>query len=221
MNVLAKDLTKQDRYDDLTSFGVGQPTAVKFLGEDSGLIRTPDVVDNVTQYTEIFGQGVTATTAQIASIYQTIGNHGVRQPLTLVSGCEQPDGKVTDTPDSSGVRVISESAADQTVQMLESVAQHGSLRSYVGGSGYRIALKSGTAEVARNGVYTADRVISVAGIVPADNPQFAIIVVFGLPQIERSSAAAAPAFAKLMEQTLKYYRVPPSSGKPLDLPSTW
>jgi cell division protein FtsI (penicillin-binding protein 3) len=221
MNVLAKDLTKQDRYDDLTSFGVGQPTAVKFLGEDSGLIRTPDVVDNVTQYTEIFGQGVTATTAQIASIYQTIGNHGVRQPLTLVSGCEQPDGKITDTPDSSGVRVISESAADQTVQMLEAVAKHGSLRDYVGGSGYRIALKSGTAEVARNGVYTADRVISVAGIVPADNPQFAVIVVFGLPQIERSSAAAAPAFAKLMEQTLKYYRVPPSSGKPLDLPSTW
>jgi cell division protein FtsI (penicillin-binding protein 3) len=221
MNVLAKDLTKQDRYDDLTSFGVGQPTAVKFLGEDSGLIRTPDVVDNVTQYTEIFGQGVTATTAQIASIYQTIGNHGVRQPLTLVSGCEQPDGKVTDTPDSSGVRVISESAADQTVQMLEAVAKHGSLRNYVGGSGYRIAVKSGTAEVARNGVYTADRVISIAGIVPADNPQFAIIVVFGMPQVERSSVAAAPAFAKLMEQTLKYYRVPPSSGKPLDLPSTW
>jgi len=221
MNVLAKDLTKQDRYDDLTSFGVGQPTAVKFLGEDSGLIRTPDVVDNVTQYTEIFGQGVTATTAQIASIYQTIGNHGVRQPLTLVSGCEQPDGKVTDTPDSSGVRVISESAADQTVQMLEAVAKHGSLRNYVGGSGYRIAVKSGTAEVARNGVYTGDRVISIAGIVPADNPQFAIIVVFGMPQVERSSVAAAPAFAKLMEQTLKYYRVPPSSGKPLDLPSTW
>jgi cell division protein FtsI (penicillin-binding protein 3) len=82
-------------------------------------------------------------------------------------------------------------------------------------------VKSGTAEVARNGVYTGDRVISIAGIVPADNPQFAIIVVFGMPQVERSSVAAAPAFAKLMEQTLKYYRVPPSSGKPLDLPSTW
>jgi len=221
MNVLAKDLTKQDRYDDLTAFGVGQPTAVKFLGEDSGLIRTPDVVDNVTQYTEIFGQGVTATTAQIASVYQTLGNHGVREPLTLVSGCEHPDGTVTDAPPSDGVRVISASAADQTIQMLEAVAKHGSLRDYVSGSGYRIALKSGTAEVARNGVYTADRVISVAGVVPADNPQFAVIVVFGLPQIERSSAAAAPAFAKLMEQTLKYYRVPPSSGKPADLPSTW
>lgn len=221
MNVMAKDLSKQDRYDALTSFGVGQPTAVKFLGEDSGLIRTPDVVDNVTQYTEIFGQGVTATTAQLASIYQTLGNHGVRQPLTLVSGCEREDGSVSDTPSGTGVQVISASAADQTVEMLEAVAEHGSLRDFVSGSGYRIALKSGTAEVARNGVYTDDRVISVAGIVPADNPKFAIVVVFGLPQVARSSVAAASAFAKLMEQTLKYYRVPPSSGKPPNLPSTW
>lgn len=221
MNILAKDLGKKERYDILTSFGVGNPTAVSFLGEDPGYIAKPEVVDNVTKFTEIFGQGVTATSAQIASIYQTLGNNGLRMPLTLVAGCEQTDGTLTDQPSTEGVQVISEEAADLTVSMMEAVARRGGLAAPVAVPGYRIAIKSGTAEVARNGVYSDDRIISVAGVAPAENPRYAVVVTYGLPQSERSSYAAASSFAKLMGQTLKYFRVPPSSGKPDNLPIEW
>ncbi len=54
---------------------------------------------------------MSATTAQIASLYQTIGNDGVRVPLSLVDGCEWPDGTVTQTPDTTGTRVVSADAA--------------------------------------------------------------------------------------------------------------
>jgi cell division protein FtsI (penicillin-binding protein 3) len=218
MNVMAQPLNKRERYEMLTSFGIGTSTAVNFLGEDSGFIQTPELVDNVTRYTEIFGQGVTATSAQIASVYQTLGNGGVRKPLTLVTGCERPDGTMTDLPSTEGVQVISKEAADLTVSMMENVALKGSLSSLAAVPGYRIAIKSGTAEVARRGVYTDDRIISVAGVAPAENPQFAVVVTFGLPKYERTSMAAGTSFAKLMGQTLKYYRVPPSSGKPKDWP---
>lgn len=218
MNIMAKPLNKRERYDILTSFGVGTSTAVKFLGEDSGFIEVPELVDDVTRYTEIFGQGVTATSAQVASIYQTLGNGGVRKPLTLVTGCKRPDGTMTDEPPTEGVQVISKEAADLTVAMMENVATKGSLSSLAAVPGYRIAIKSGTAEVARRGVYTDDRIISVAGVAPAENPQFAVVVTFGLPRYERTSMAAGTSFAKLMGQTLKYYRVPPSSGKPKDWP---
>lgn len=221
MNIMAKELGKQERYDLLTSFGVGTPTAVSFLGEDPGYIAKPEVVDNVTKFTEIFGQGVTATSAQVASIYQTLGNNGVKMPLTLVAGCEQTDGTLTDQPPTEGEQVVSEAAADQTVSMMETVARRGGLASAVAVPGYRIAIKSGTAEVARNGVYSDDRIISVAGVAPAENPRFAVVVTYGLPQSERSSNAAASSFAKLMGQTLKYFRVPPSSGKPDNLPIEW
>ncbi len=221
MNVMAIDLTKKDRYDMLTSYGIGTPTAVNFLGEDPGYIAKPEVVDGVTQYTQIFGQGVTATSAQVASIYQTFGNGGVRMPLTLVAGCEAEDGTMTDLPPTEGVRVISESAAEQTMAMLETVATDGSLSVLAKVPGYRVAVKSGTAEVARNGVYTDDRIISVAGIAPAENPKFAVVVTFGLPQLGRNSREAATSFAKLMGQALKYYRVPPSSGKAEKLPTEW
>lgn len=221
MNVMAFDLTKKDRYDMLTSYGVGSPTAVNFLGEDPGYITKPDVVDDVTRYTQIFGQGVTATSAQIASIYQTLGNRGVRMPLTLVAGCESSDGTLTDLPPTTGIQVISESAADQTMSMLETVATKGGLSVLAAVPGYRIAIKSGTAEVARNGVYSDDRIISVAGIAPAENPKFAVVVTYGLPQAARTSREAATSFAKLMGQALKYYRVPPSSGKAENLPTDW
>ncbi len=221
MNIMAKALGKQQRYDILTSFGVGTPTAVGFLGEDPGYIAPPETVDDVTKITEIFGQGVTATSAQIASIYQTLGNEGVRMPLTLVSGCEKSDGTLTDQPPSTPVRVISESAAQKTIEMMETVAQQGALASLVGVPGYRIAIKSGTAEVARNGVYTNDRIISVAGVAPAESPKFAVVVTFGLPRWERTSLAAASTFSKLMGQILKYYRVPPSSGHAKTLPVDW
>lgn len=221
MNVMAKRLNKTERYEILSSFGIGKSTAVGFLGEDPGYIATPDVVDDVTRYTEIFGQGVTATSAQIASVYQTLGNNGVRMPLTLVSGCERPDGTMTDIPAKEGVRVISEEAAAKTVSMLETVAKQGALSDLARVKGYRIALKSGTAEVARNGVYSNDRIISVAGVAPAENPQFAIVVTYGLPRFERTSLAAASSFAKLMGQTLKYFRVPPSVGRAKNWPISW
>lgn len=221
MNIMAKRLNKSERYDILTSYGIGSQTAVKFLGEDPGYIATPDIVDNVTQFTEIFGQGVTATSAQMASVYQTLGNKGVRMPLTLVSGCVHDDGSMTETPPTEGVRVISELAAEQTVSMMETVSKQGALRNLVGISGYRVAIKSGTAEVARRGVYSSDRIISVAGVAPAENPQFAVVVTYGLPRYERTSLAAATSFAKLMGQALKYYRVPPSSGRAKDWPIGW
>jgi cell division protein FtsI (penicillin-binding protein 3) len=221
MNVIAEDLTKQDRYDMLTSFGIGSRTGVSFLGEDAGYIAKPEVVDHVTKHTQIFGQGITATSAQIASVYQTLGNGGVRMPLTLVAGCEADDGTVSNLPPAAGIPVISESAAKQTLSMMETVATQGSMRDLAKVPGYRIAIKSGTAEVARNGVYSEDRIISVAGVAPAENPKFAVVVTFGLPQVGRTSSDAATTFAKLMGQALKYYRVPPSSGRAENLPTEW
>jgi cell division protein FtsI (penicillin-binding protein 3) len=206
-------LTKKQRYDILTSWGLGSATPVGFLGEDSGLVVSPDVVDDVTQFTELFGQGMTVTSAQMAQAYQILANGGTRMPLTLVEQCTQPDGTVTSVPTEDSRQVVSQDTAETTVRMMENVARYGSAARVVKVPGYRIAVKTGTAEVARNGKYTSDRIISVAGIAPADNPQYVVIVTIGMPKVRRSSYYAGPAFATLMGQVLKYYRVAPSTGK--------
>lgn len=223
--MLSNQLTEQQKYEYFRKFGLAQPTAVDFLGEDVpgnyGRVFAPGEIDSVSEKTQMFGQGITATSAQMASIYQTLGNGGVRMPLTLVSGCERPDGTWTDVPVATGERVVSEYAADTTLLMMETVASQGALRPVIEVPNYRLAAKTGTGEIAENGEYGSERMVSLAGVFPADRPEYAIVVTFARPDIMKSSAAAAPTFNAIMEQVIKTFRVQPSSEAAPDLPLTW
>ncbi|MET1044911.1 MAG: penicillin-binding transpeptidase domain-containing protein, partial [Microbacteriaceae bacterium] len=118
-------------------------------------------------------------------------------------------------------QVVSEYAADSAVNMMETVVTGGSLRNQLQIPGYRVAAKSGTAEVAEGGTYTNDRVVSLAGVAPAEDPQFAVVVTYGKPDTIKTSAAAAPTFRKIMTQVLTMYRVPPSTEAAPAMPTTW
>jgi cell division protein FtsI (penicillin-binding protein 3) len=219
--ILAQKLSKQARHDYLEAFGFNSDTAVDFLGESSGSVLPMDQTDAITNLTQQFGQGMSATSAQIASLYQTIGNGGVHMPLTLVEGCEHPDGTWTGKPSTEGTRVVSESAADTTVQMMEIVANQGILKNVLQIPGYRVAAKTGTAEVAENGTYGSSRIVSVAGLIPAGDPQYAIVVTFAKPDTMRTSAAAAPAFNAIMKQVIKTFRITPHTNGAPSLPTVW
>jgi cell division protein FtsI (penicillin-binding protein 3) len=219
--VLTEGVDAQKRHDYLRAFGFDQPTGIEFNGESSGRLIPVDQLDSISNITQQFGQGMTATSAQVAGLYQTLGNGGVRMPLTLVSGCELPDGTMTMTPSTTGERVVSEYAADTTVQMMETVASQGALASVLSIPGYRVAAKTGTAEVAENGAYGADRIVSVAGLVPAEDPKYAIVVTFAKPDTMKTSAAAAPTFNAIMEQVIKTFRITPSNQAAPNLPLTW
>jgi cell division protein FtsI (penicillin-binding protein 3) len=64
-------------------------------------------------------------------------------------------------------------------------------------------------------------VISIAGIVPADNPQYVVVVSIVKPQTVRFSYAAAPAFEAIAGHVLKHYRVPLSDRAQDLLPLRW
>ncbi|MHB1234044.1 MAG: peptidoglycan D,D-transpeptidase FtsI family protein [Microbacteriaceae bacterium] len=221
ISLLSQQMPSSTLYDYMKKFGIGQKTAVNFNGESAAPLRPPTQWDALTKLTVSFGQGVTATAAQMASVYQTLGNGGVRLPLTLVEGCQHPDGTVTDLPPTAGTRVVSASAAQQTVQMLESVVNDSSHKTQLTIPGYNMAAKTGTAQVAAHGVYTSDRVISTIGLAPAENPQYVVAVTFSNPKINRTSDFATPIFRKIMAQVLKTFRVTPSTVPPANLPSTW
>ncbi|HWM33717.1 MAG TPA: penicillin-binding protein 2 [Pseudolysinimonas sp.] len=219
--ILSKKLSLEKRHAYLEAFGFGTETAVGFNGESPGSVLPVAQTDAITNLTQQFGQGMSATSAQVASLYQTIGNGGVRMPLTLVDGCEWPDGTWTQKPGTEGVRVVSESAADTTVQMMEMTAQEGLIKDIIKIPGYRVAAKTGTAEVAQNGKYGDDRIVSVAGLVPAGDPQYAIVVSFTKPDTMRTSAAAAPAFTAIMKQVIKTFRITPQTKGAPSIPTTW
>jgi cell division protein FtsI (penicillin-binding protein 3) len=213
--------SEKARYDNLIKFGLGSKTSVGFLGEASGSVKTPAKVDTITSFTQQFGQGLSATSAQIASIYQTLGNDGKKVPLTLVASCTAPDGTVTSPTQGATTQVVSASAAQSVRQMMETVTTQGSLRTLINIPGYRIAAKSGTAQVAENGKYGNNYTVSVAGLIPADKPQYVVIVTLSKPQTNRTSAAAAPAYATIMKQVIKTFRIQPSTTAAPNVPVSW
>ncbi|MBU1586372.1 MAG: penicillin-binding protein 2 [Actinobacteria bacterium] len=213
-------LPAQQRHDYMAAFGLGQETEVNFLGESSGDLPDADQWFGRSNYSVQYGQGISATSVQVASIFQTLGNGGVRMPVTLVEGCEHPDGTVTDKPSTEGRQVVSEAAARTTISMMEQVANKSGSAPNLQIPGYRTAVKSGTAEVAVNGEYGNQVIISYAGVAPADNPQYAVVVTAGnLDSVY--SGLIAPVWRDVMAQTLTTFRVPPSTTPAPDLPVYW
>jgi len=223
ISLLGQNLSAQARYDYMVKFGLNEPTAVGFLGEPTQGVRQPSAWDEQTSINTMFGQGVSTTALHVAGIFQTLGNHGVRLPAQLVESCTAPDGTVSMTPSGDSVQAVSAYAADTTVNMLESVVSAGDLKDVLTIPGYRVAAKTGTAEMARSDGtgYGSDRVVSVAGLAPAENPQYVVVVTFTKPSTMKTSAAAAPTFNKIMSQVLEMYRVPPSTEPAPAIPQTW
>jgi cell division protein FtsI (penicillin-binding protein 3) len=212
-------MSPQKRYEYMKRFHLGERTEVGFGGEETGdLHGGPDDWDAQTNLTTMFGQGLTTTAVQMASVYQTIANGGVRMPVSLVAGCRQADGTLTGTPATDGTRVVSEAAARGTVDMLENVATKGWLADQVRIQGYRVATKTGTAQHADgSGGYSSSYIVSLAGIAPADAPQYVVSVSLADPVKMNTSGAAAPIFREVMTQVLKQYAVVPSGSSSPDL----
>lgn len=222
ISMLGTRLSQQQRYDYLTKFGLGSTSAVKFPGEPTAPLRPVSQWDQQTNYNEMFGQGISATSIQMASAYQAIANGGVRLPVKLVKSCTSSDGKSTTPATGSGTRAVSASTARQVLDMLEETIPKGTLSSMTPIPGYTIAAKTGTAQIADapGGGYGTDYITSVAAIAPAANPQYVVLVTFNKPTTNRTSAGVGPAFRAIMTDVLQDYRVEPNDQS-ANLPITW
>ena len=224
LSMFGEKLSPQQRYDYFAQFGVGKKTAVDFIGEANGMIRTPDTWGAQDIYTTTFGQALTVTAPQVASLYQAIANDGVQTPLRLVEGCTAADGTVTKQEVPDAHRIMSEQTSAEMRTIVENVAEQGGVADLIKIPGYRIAAKTGTAQTLDevNGGYKAGVYdTSLVGFAPADDPQYVVIVTMKEPTKVTSSTAVAPAFQQAMTQVLKTYRVMPSATPFTDiLPKT-
>ncbi|KAB1643977.1 peptidoglycan D,D-transpeptidase FtsI family protein [Gulosibacter chungangensis] len=201
------------RYQYLLDFGFANQTDVGFIGEESGILYEPEQWDSHTALSIMFGQGISVTAAQMASAYQTIANGGTSESLKLVKGCLQEDGELTDVPESSSNQVISADAAALTLQALEATAQDSWLADEVAIPGYRVGMKTGTAQVVNpeTGLYEENSYItSMAGVAPIDDPKYVVIVTLANPVKITTSAATASAWQQAMSYMLTSNDIAPS-----------
>ena len=172
------------RYDYQRRFGFGQKTALDFPGESAGLLHAPGSkgYDGRTRYTTMFGQGLSTTMVQSAQVFATLANGGVREPTHVVAGTRGADGRFVPTPLGPPVRVVSERTAKQVVSMLEGAVGEGGTGEAATVPGYRVAGKTGTAQIAGEGGYAGNGFIgSFNGMAPAEDPQLVVAVSVARP----------------------------------------
>ncbi|GAA5037006.1 penicillin-binding protein 2 [Microbacterium fluvii] len=214
-------VSKQIRYDYLKKFGIGDGSAVGFLGEQSGLVYPADEWGAQTTYNTAYGQGLTTTLPELVGAYSAIANDGVRQPLRLVESCTAADGTVTEPDLPDAVQVVSADTAEQVRDILSSVALESSNASKIKIDGYNIGVKTGTGEKineAGTGYKAGAYFTTMIGMAPIEDPEYIVAVTLDEPTRIKSSAANASAWQKAMTQVLKTYRVMPSTTDPVKLP---
>lgn len=194
-------------YPYLTRFGFAQPTAIDGP-EATGFYRTPASPDwtpsDLTR--QAFGQSIEASLLQVAMVYETVANGGVMMRPYLVSSINNNGHTVTIQPQEKR-RVISAHAAQLLTQMLMHVASEG-LAQPAQVPGYTVAAKTGTATT--QGIPDDQTEASVAGFIPATNPQFVILIKIDRPQATIfGGTAAAPLWKSIAQQLMWYYHIPP------------
>ncbi len=197
-------LPNQRFYDFLRRFGYGQSTQSGFPGEAAGLFPPPSRWSGTTKQTLSYGYGISVTPLQIAHAYAALANGGRMYTPTFIKGKERQE--------SESKQVLDPQIAHEVVKMMQTVTEPGGT-AYPWGTilGYHVAGKTGTAHKASNGGYSRRYVGFFAGIVPVDNPRFAMAVVIDDPTkgSHFGGLNAAPVFRNVMEGALRLMDVPP------------
>ncbi|MGH8960309.1 MAG: peptidoglycan D,D-transpeptidase FtsI family protein [Jatrophihabitantaceae bacterium] len=198
-------------------FGVGTKTGIELPGESSGYLPPMSQWTDSTFANLPFGQGESMTVLQLASIYQTIANGGVRVPPRIVKSVANSDGTTTASSQPAGIRVVSPQTADTVRTMLESVTLPGGTGVKAAIPGYRVAGKTGTAQQPdpnHGGQYsTWMNWDTFAGMVPADDPQFVVAIMVDNPAHGLEGGdVAAPLFQQIASYELQHAHIPPTGS---------
>ncbi|MEO6884669.1 MAG: penicillin-binding protein 2, partial [Jatrophihabitantaceae bacterium] len=204
-------------------FGVGTATGIELPGESSGYLPPMDQWTASTFANLPFGQGESMTVLQLASIYQTIANGGVRVPPRIVQSVTAADGTVTTTAQPAGVPVVSAATANTVRTMLESVTLPGGTGTRAAIPGYRVAGKTGTAQQpdpAHGGAYSSwMNWDTFAGMIPADNPQFVVAIMVDNPAHGLEGGdVAAPLFHEIASYEVQHAHIPPTGSQSVHVP---
>jgi stage V sporulation protein D (sporulation-specific penicillin-binding protein) len=201
---IALRIGKPTMYEYIQRFGFDEPTGIDLPGESAGIVGTPDDWWGSRLATIGFGQGVSVTPLALARAYATIANGGELMRPLLVRSLVGPDGEVVRTFAPQAVRrVMQPQTAAKLLNILRDVVRRGTAKGLTL-PGYALAGKTGTAQMVIDGSYVPGAyAASFIGIVPADKPQYVILVKIDRPQgAYYGSIVAAPAFRALATNVL-------------------
>ncbi len=192
-------------------FGYREKTGIDLPGEGMGVISPKMSELDLAIYS--FGQNFTVTAIQHIAAISAVANGGNLMTPYLVERITDADGETVWQHESVPRRQVVSAETSKTLNAILAAGvagDGGAKNAYV--AGYRIAAKTGTSE--KKGATTTGTemyICSCVGFAPADDPEYAMIIMVDEPTkgFLYGSTVAAPYIGRAFEAILPYLGIEP------------
>lgn len=209
---VSQQIGKETEYQYVKNFGFGRKSGIELSTEAEGKVDDVKKWSNAQAATISFGQGITVTPIQLVTAVASIANGGHLMKPYIVSETHEANGHIDQRQPQEVKQVLSNETANKVKDMLVSVVENGHGKK-AAVAGYKVAGKTGTAQVPKpgGGYYDDRHVGSFVGFAPADDPRFAMLVRLDQPKnVDWAESSAAPTFGEMAKWLLQYCGVPPT-----------
>jgi len=214
---LGLSVGEQKFYEYIRRLGFGERTGIELPGEINGLIRSPKSWSKISITRIPMGHEIGVTPLQMTVAMATIANGGKLIMPRIVKSITTSDGKSISSLSPVVLRqVISPETAREIGDALRGVVSDSGTAAAAAVPGFTIAGKTGTAQKVdpRGGYEEGKYVVSFAGYLPAEHPEFVGLVVLddahtSKPELNYGGLVAGPIFSHLAEKAARYLDLEP------------
>jgi len=210
MVFVGKKLGREKLLSAIKNFGFGKPTNIDLEDESSPTIRPNKEWYEIDLSTASFGQGIAVTPIQMVRAVGALANGGFLMEPKVVKAIQDKNGKITPIPPKKLRQVVSKKTAEEVTEMMVASVDNGEAK-WAKPQGYRIAGKTGTAQIPVSGHYDEKKTIaSFVGFAPSDDPKFVMLVTLReTTSSQWGSETAAPLFFNIAKDLFLYYGISP------------
>lgn len=209
MVYVAEKLGREKLISYLEDFGLDGPSGIDLEDELAPKFRPSSAWREIDLATASFGQGIAVTPIQMLKAVGTIANQGRLMRPFVVKKVISETGE-TEIKPKEEKKVISPVTARVMTEIMVNAVDKGEAK-WVKPKGFRIAGKTGTAQIPLAGHYDEEKTIaSFVGFAPADDPRFVMLVTLREPVSSPwGSETAAPLWFDIAGELLTYWGILP------------
>ena len=221
---LALRLGKESMYEYFERYGLGSPLGVDYLGEAGGILMDKESAKTVDVARMGFGQAIAVTPLQLISAICSVINGGNLMRPYIVKSVSDFEGNLIYENSPNLIRkTVSQDTSEKIKVMFEAVVkQYSGINAFIEAvsevkdaklEGFRIGGKTGTSQKYVNGAIGDKHIASFVGAFPADNPEYAVLIIADEPSAGNyfGSIVATPYAKEIMVDMLTYKKYVPEN----------
>lgn len=182
---------------------LSKPLGIQIAGEPVPKIKRPGEKgwSGISLPWMAYGYGFEISPLHTLALYNAVANDGeMIKPLFVKSVRRADEVEEEFSTEVINSKICSRKTLKKIKELLEGVVENGTAQN-IRGAHYKIAGKTGTAQILENGRYTKKYITSFVGYFPAENPKYSAIVMIKNPRgwHQYGSSVAAPVFKEIAD----------------------